>query len=70
MGFFAIFDAKTKKEVRKYAYHNDRAVDRIQVGGGYLWAQYDRHLYRVDSWRHTHDVISAVAIEDDGYMEC
>jgi len=42
----AIFDAN-KRKCANTPYHNDRAVDRIQVGGGYLWAQYDRHLYRV-----------------------
>lgn len=23
-----------------------RSIDRLQVAGGYLWAQYDRHLHR------------------------
>jgi hypothetical protein len=33
--------------VIKWAYVNSQRVDQIQVGGGYLWAKYDDHLYRV-----------------------
>ena len=32
--------------LRKFAYHNARTVSRIQVGGGFVWAQFDQHLYR------------------------
>jgi hypothetical protein len=30
----------------KYAYVQARSVDHIQVAGGWVWAQFDRHLYR------------------------
>jgi hypothetical protein len=45
MGFVAVVEPSTLR-VRKYAYHNERAIDRIQVAGGYVWAQHDQHLYR------------------------
>lgn len=32
--------------IRKFAYVPAPVVDRIQVGGGYVWVQYDHHLHR------------------------
>jgi len=33
-------------EVLKFAYVRARSVDKIQVGGGCVWAQFDWHLYK------------------------
>lgn len=44
-GFIAMVDA-TKGSVRKFAHITARGVDQIGVGGGYVWAKFDRHLYR------------------------
>jgi hypothetical protein len=33
-------------KVLKFAYVRARSVDRIQVGGGCVWAQFDWHLYK------------------------
>ena len=48
-GYVALVDV-AKAKVRKYAYVQTRGyrrgVDRIQIGGGYVWAQFDWHLYR------------------------
>jgi hypothetical protein len=45
MGFVALVDPQQNK-VLKYGYINAQAVDRIQVAGGYLWVQFNQHLYR------------------------
>jgi hypothetical protein len=45
-GFLTLVDLKESK-VRKYCHINAPSVNRIQVGGGYVWAQFDWHLYRV-----------------------
>ena len=45
LGFVALIDPQQTK-LLKYGYINARSVDRIQVAGGYLWVQYDQHLYR------------------------
>ena len=45
MGFVALVDPQENK-VLKCGYINARAVDRIQVAGGYLWVQFGQHLYR------------------------
>jgi hypothetical protein len=45
MGYIALVDPKENR-VRKFAYIRARQVDQIQVGGGYVWAQFDGHLYR------------------------
>jgi hypothetical protein len=34
-------------QLRKYAYVRAPSVDHIQVAGGWVWAQFDRHLHRV-----------------------
>jgi tetratricopeptide (TPR) repeat protein len=44
-GFIAMVDVKEQK-IRKIAYVQSTLVDRIQIGGGYVWAQFDWHLYR------------------------
>jgi hypothetical protein len=44
-GYVALADVKQAK-IRKYAYIKARSVNRIQIGGGYVWAQFDWHLYR------------------------
>ena len=45
MGYIALVDPAQDK-VRKFAYVQASSVDRIQIGGGYVWAQFDWHLYR------------------------
>jgi hypothetical protein len=45
MGYIALVDLGQDK-VRRLAYIQTSAVDRIQIGGGYVWAQFDWHLYR------------------------
>jgi Curli production assembly/transport component CsgG len=45
MGYIALVDAD-QGTVRKFAYVPSRSVDRIQIGGGYVWAQYDCQLHR------------------------
>ncbi len=45
-GYVAVVDP-TKPAIRKICYLPVNEVDRIQIAGGYLWAQFDRHLYRV-----------------------
>ncbi len=43
--YVALFDLAQNK-VRTVCTIPARSVDRIQVGGGYLWAQFDKHLHR------------------------
>lgn len=44
-GFITLVNLKDLK-VRKFCPIRARSVDSIQVGGGYLWAQFDKHLHR------------------------
>ena len=44
-GYIALADPKQDKLLR-YAPVQAKAVNRIQTGGGYVWAQFDWHLYR------------------------
>ena len=44
--YIALVDLDHDK-VRKFARIQALAVDQIQLGGGYLWAEYDWHLHRV-----------------------
>lgn len=44
-GYVALVDLDENK-IKKLAYLSTRSVDRIQVAGGYVWVQYDKHLYR------------------------
>ena len=48
-GFIALVDLEENK-IKKLAYVPARTVDQIQIGGGFLWVQFDKHLYR-DSLR-------------------
>ncbi len=45
-GFIALVDVDENR-IKKLAYVPTRAVDQIQIGGGYVWAKYDKHLHRV-----------------------
>ncbi len=44
-GAIALVDLNSCK-VRKFCHIAAAGVDRIQIGGGYVWAQFDWHLYR------------------------
>ena len=45
MGYIALVDPARDK-VLHFANVPAKVVDRIQIGGGYVWAQFDWHLYR------------------------
>jgi hypothetical protein len=45
LGYVAVVDL-TQEKVKRFAYIKANEVDRIRVGGGYVWAQFDWHLYR------------------------
>jgi len=45
-GYITGVDLNTGK-IRKFAPITSSGVDSLQIGGGYLWAQFDWHLYRV-----------------------
>jgi hypothetical protein len=45
-GYIVAFDVGQNK-VRASCNLAAKAMDRLQVAGGYLWAQFDGHLYRV-----------------------
>lgn len=45
MGYIALVDPARDKVLR-FANVQAKAVDRIQIGGGSVWAQFDWHLYR------------------------
>jgi hypothetical protein len=44
-GFVALVDLDANK-IKKLAYLPTPSVDQIQVGGGCLWVQCDKHIYR------------------------
>ena len=44
-GAIALVDLKEKK-VKKICHIKADRVDSIQIAGGYVWAQFDGHLYR------------------------
>ena len=44
-GYIALMDPKHDK-LCNFTYIRSRTVDRIQIGGGYLWAQYNGYLHR------------------------
>ena len=52
LGYVALVDLESNK-LKKFAYVPARSVDRIQIGGGWLWVQFDKHIYRV-SLRDVH----------------
>ena len=43
--YLALVDPAQDK-VLKYAYVSARSVDQIELGGGWLWAQCEKHLYK------------------------
>ena len=45
-GAIALVDLNSCK-VKKFCHIAAASVDRIQIAGGYVWAQFDWHLYRV-----------------------
>jgi hypothetical protein len=45
-GYIALVDP-AKDEVRAVAFVQTESVDRLQTGGGYIWAQFNCHLYRI-----------------------
>ena len=45
-GTIALIDLNTCK-VRKYCHVKADTVQHIEIAGGYMWAQFDWHLYRV-----------------------
>ena len=44
-GYIALIDPQHDK-LCNFTYIRSRTVDRIQIGGGYLWAQYNGYLHR------------------------
>ena len=44
-GYIAAFDLNQNK-IRASCTISAKSVDRLQVAGGYLWAQFDKHLYK------------------------
>lgn len=45
-GFVALVDL-TENKIKKLAYVPARNIDQIQIGGGFLWVLYGKHIYRV-----------------------
>jgi ligand-binding sensor domain-containing protein len=45
MGFIAKINPQ-KNDLQKYAYVRAYNIEQIQIGGGYIWAQYDGQLHR------------------------
>ncbi|HEX5397865.1 MAG TPA: hypothetical protein VFY06_02320, partial [Verrucomicrobiae bacterium] len=45
MGYIALIDP-AQGQIKNYAVIHAASVDKIQVGGGYVWAQYNGYLYR------------------------
>jgi hypothetical protein len=46
MGYIGCLD-RDQNIIRKFAIIPAQWVDKIQIGGGYVWAQFNWHLYRV-----------------------
>ncbi len=44
-GYIAKIDP-LKNELLKYSTMRAPSVDQLQIGGGFTWAKFDRHLYR------------------------
>jgi len=44
-GYLALVDLDENK-IKKLAYIPTRAVDQIQIGGGWIWVQFNKHIYR------------------------
>ena len=45
-GYIAAYDLKQNR-IRKTCSIQAATVDRLEVAGGYLWSQFEEHLYRV-----------------------
>jgi hypothetical protein len=45
-GYVALVDLD-ETTIKKIAYVPTRSVDQIQLAGGWLWVQFDKHIYRV-----------------------
>jgi hypothetical protein len=45
MGYIALVNPE-QNQILKFAYVPARSVDKIQTGGGYVWAQFNGHLHR------------------------
>jgi hypothetical protein len=45
MGYIALIDP-AQDQIKNFAIIHAESVDKIQVGGGYVWAQYGGYLYR------------------------
>jgi hypothetical protein len=45
MGYIALLDPQ-QEQIRKFACVQARSVNKIQTGGGFLWAQFNSGLYR------------------------
>jgi len=45
-GYLALVDLEENK-IKKLAYIPTRAVDQIQIGGGWVWVQFNKDIYRV-----------------------
>jgi hypothetical protein len=43
--YLALVDP-ARDRVLKFAYVSARSLTQIQVGGGCVWAQFDKHLYK------------------------
>jgi len=43
--YIAVFDL-AQNRIRTVGTIPGRSVDRIQLAGGYIWAQFDKHLHR------------------------
>ena len=44
-GFVAMVDLE-ENTMKKIAYAPTRSVEQIQLAGGWLWVQFDKHIYR------------------------
>jgi len=57
-GYLALVDPDRDK-VRQFAIIPAAAVDHIQIGGGYVWAEYDGHLHRAFLGGSRHEFIQS-----------
>jgi hypothetical protein len=57
-GYIALVDLKENK-VTKFSHISARSVDQIQIGGGYVWAQFDWQLYRAPIGDLQHDFLQS-----------
>jgi hypothetical protein len=57
-GYIALVDLKECK-VRRFCHIQTSTVDRIEIAGGFVWAQYDSHLYRVPIGDTRHEFLQS-----------